>query len=32
MSNILTSEQVSRGHIDKICGQIADAIYGEDTD
>ena len=26
MSNILTSEQVSRGYVDKICDQIADAI------
>lgn len=26
MSNIYTSEQVSRGHVDKICDQIADAI------
>lgn len=26
MSKIYTSEQVSRGHVDKICDQIADAI------
>ena len=26
MSMIYTSEQVSRGHVDKICDQIADAI------
>ena len=26
MSRIYTSEQVSRGHVDKICDQIADAI------
>ncbi len=26
MSNIYTSEQVSCGHVDKICDQIADAI------
>lgn len=26
MSNIITCEQVSRGHPDKICDQIADAI------
>jgi len=26
MSSIYTSEQVSRGHVDKICDQIADAI------
>ena len=26
MSIIYTSEQVSRGHVDKICDQIADAI------
>lgn len=32
MSNILTSEHVSRGHVDKICDQIADAIYDEYED
>ena len=32
MSNILTSEQVSRGHVNKICDQIAEAIRGEDKD
>ena len=26
MSRIYSSEQVSRGHVDKICDQIADAI------
>lgn len=26
MSKIYTSEQVSRGHVDKICDQIADAV------
>ena len=26
MSKIYSSEQVSRGHVDKICDQIADAI------
>lgn len=26
MSNIYTSEQVSRGHVDKICDRIADAV------
>ena len=26
MSKIVTCEQVSRGHVDKICDQIADAI------
>ena len=26
MSKIITCEQVSRGHVDKICDQIADAI------
>ena len=26
MSNIITCEQVSNGHPDKICDQIADAI------
>lgn len=26
MSRILTCEQVSDGHPDKICGQVADAI------
>lgn len=26
MSKVYTSEQVSRGHVDKICDQIADAI------
>ena len=26
MSNIVTCEQVSAGHVDKICDQIADAI------
>ena len=26
MSRIYTSEQVSRGHVDKLCDQIADAI------
>ena len=26
MSKIYTSEQVSHGHVDKICDQIADAI------
>ena len=26
MSRMYTSEQVSRGHVDKICDQIADAI------
>ena len=26
MSNIVTCEQVSRGHVDKICDQISDAI------
>lgn len=29
MSKIYTSEQVSRGHVDKICDQIADAIVTE---
>ena len=26
MSKIITCEQVSRGHVDKICDQISDAI------
>ena len=26
MSNIITCEQVSSGHPDKICDQIADAV------
>ena len=26
MSRIYTSEQVSRGHVDKICDQIADTM------
>lgn len=26
MNNIITCEQVSKGHVDKICDQIADAI------
>ena len=26
MSRIYSSEQVSRGHVDKICDPIADAI------
>ena len=26
MSKIVTCEQVSRGHVDKICDQISDAI------
>ena len=26
MSNVITCEQVSNGHPDKICDQIADAI------
>ena len=26
MSKIITAEQVSRGHVDKICDQVADAI------
>lgn len=26
MSKIITCEQVSNGHLDKICDQIADAI------
>lgn len=26
MSKIVTCEQVSRGHVDKVCDQIADAI------
>ena len=29
MSKIVTCEQVSRGHVDKICDQISDAIVSE---
>ena len=29
MSKIITCEQVSRGHVDKICDQIADAIVSD---
>lgn len=29
MSNIITCEQVSDGHPDKICDEIADAIVTE---
>ena len=29
MSKIVTCEQVSRGHIDKICDQISDAVVAE---
>jgi len=29
MSNVVTCEQVSRGHVDKICDQISDAVVAE---
>lgn len=29
MSKIVTCEQVSRGHVDKICDQISDAVVAE---
>lgn len=29
MSKIITCEQVSRGHVDKICDQISDAVVAE---
>ncbi len=29
MSKICTCEQVSRGHVDKICDQISDAIVSD---